>query len=260
MLHHNNCNPAPTLIQSLVERTPHNPDWSGHNPIHDPLENYTNAIMPKVQDIHQTTPFQYIHLNLISAWENLAGEKLLIIPFSNAAQEPKLHNALKNRILYVVTEITNSQGMGVSAPSPNADTAKAKHYPLSFLVYNLTTPQKIQLLERGVWSSQAITFQAIPFFPANSDYLFSIKGFSLIMEDHIQVLVHNIWHDLETINFAHNLVNTTPKQECATLTITISSFLDSLSVKCLNIKEHRGALTPCYNIFTNSNSIPTHKG
>ena len=180
--------------------------------------------MPKVHNAHPTAPFQYINLDLISEWESLAGGKLLIIPFGDAAREPKLHDLLKNRILYAIAEVTNSQSIGVSAPSPSAEAVQAKRYPSSFLVYNLTPPpppQKLLLLNRGVWSSQAITFRAVPFYPTNPDYLFSIKGFSLSIEDHVQALVHNIWHDQTTTTFVESTTNAAPELERAALISTI---------------------------------------
>jgi hypothetical protein len=251
--------PPLTSVRSLVERTPHNPDRFGRNPIRDPLDNYTDADMPQVHDSHPTTPFQFIHLDLISEWENLTGGKLLIIPFGDAAREPKLHDLIKNRILYAVAEITSSKDVGVSAPSPSDDAIRAKRSPSSFLVYNLTLVQKSQLLDRGVWSSQAITFRAVPFFPMNPDYLFSIKGFSLIITQHVQTLVYNVWHNQDTATFMQNLIDAAPERDRVDLTFAISSFLDTLSVTCLNIKERGGVISPCFNIYAKGASIPDHK-
>lgn len=96
---------------------------------------------------------------------------------------------------------------------PSNEAIHIKCSPLSFLVYNLTPGQKNLLLDRGVWSSQAITFHAVPFYPANPDYLFTIKGFSLIIEQHVYTIVNNIWHDQDTMFFVHKLVNNTPEQD-----------------------------------------------
>ena len=112
--------------------------------------------MPKVHDAHPTSSFLYIDLDLVSEWELLDRGKLLIIPFGDAAQDPKLHDVIKNRILYTVAEITCSQGIGVSAPTPSVDVDEEDCFP-SFLTYNLTDPQKKLLLDRGVWSSCYVT-------------------------------------------------------------------------------------------------------
>ena len=214
--------------------------------------------MPKVHDAHPTSSFLYIDLDLVSEWELLDGGKLLIIPFGDAARDPKLHDVIKNRILYAVAEITRSQGIGVSAPTPSVDADEEDRFPSSFLTYNLTDSQKKLLLDRGVWSSPAITFRAAPFHPSNPDYLFTIRGFSLNIEDRIQTLVHNVWHDAETANFVHDTINAAPDGDRITLNFAIVSFLDSLNVTCLNIKERGGGLTPRFNIYATGAMIPHH--
>ncbi|KAF8264786.1 hypothetical protein EI94DRAFT_1805336 [Lactarius quietus] len=112
-------------IHSLVEKTPQALSPNNHGAIHDPLDNYTSAKMPKVHDTHPTSPFQYIDLDLISEWEHFVGRKLLIIPFGNAGCKAKLHDLIKNRILYAIAEITQSQGIGVSAPTPTAEAIQS---------------------------------------------------------------------------------------------------------------------------------------
>ena len=245
-------------VRTLVQRTPHDANRNGRNATRNPLDNYTNATMPKVHDAFPTSPFQYIDLNLISEWELLEGGKLLIIPFGEAAHDPKLHDVIKNRILYAVAEITQSQGIGVSAPTPSTDADEEDRYPSSFLTYNLTIPQRKLLLDRGVWSSQAITFRAVPFHPTNPDYLFTIRGFSLNIEDHIKALVYNVWHDADTASFVHNTINAAPENDHTMLNYAIISFLDSLTVACLNIKERGGGLTPRFNIYASGAMIPLH--
>ncbi|KAF8268513.1 hypothetical protein EI94DRAFT_1800329 [Lactarius quietus] len=194
--------------------------------------------MPKVHDAHPTSPFKYIDLNLISKWELLTGRKL-IIPFGDAAHDPKLHDVIKNCILFAVAEITHSQGIGISAPTPSNNA-------------------KQLLLNRGIWSSQAITFRAVPFHPTNPDYLFTIQGFSLNIEEHIWTLVYNVWHDAETTTFVHNIINTAPEGEQPTLNYAIRTFLDTPTITCLNIKERGCGLTPCLNVHTDGAIIIHH--
>jgi len=94
-----------------------------------------------------------------------------------------------------------------------------------------------------------ITFQVTPFFPTNPDYLFMIKGFSTLIEKQVQDLIYNIWHNNNSTTIAQSTINNAPEKDHTTLAFTIQSFLNSLSVTCLNIKEHRGALMPRFNIY-----------
>lgn len=245
-------------IRSLVEQTPQATILGGRNNARDPLDKYTKADMPLVHDAHPTSPFLYINLDLITEWEKLLGEKLLAIPFGDDARNADLHDPIKNRILYAIAEITQSKGVGVSAPSPSAEANEAKRVPTTFLIYNLTFSQKYKLLDRGVWSSPAITFRVTPFFPTNPDYLFTIRGFSMNIEDHVETLVYNIWHDADSLAFAQNLINAAPEKNRIELSLAISAFLESISVTCLNIKERGGALTPRFNIYAKGRAIPLH--
>jgi hypothetical protein len=249
--------PEAISIHALVESIPHNPNPTNCNTPHDPIDKYTNTPMPKVHDTHPTSPFNYIDLDLVSIWENFAGGKVLIIPFRDTAHNADLHEPIKNRILFAMAELTQSQGVGVSAPTPSAEAIQAKHYP-SFLMYNLTKPQKDLILDRHVWSSQAITFHATPFFPTNPDFMFTIKKFSTLLEGDISQIVHGIWHDNITTIFAQSIVDAAPEGDHATLTLAIHTFLNSMMTTCLNIKEHSGALTPRFNVYTNGSAIPRH--
>ena len=40
--------------------------------------------------------------------------------------------------------------------------------------------------------------------------------------------------------------------------LTINTFLNTLSVSCLSIKERGGALTPIFNVYANGAAIPRH--
>ncbi|KAH9168280.1 hypothetical protein EDB89DRAFT_2074100 [Lactarius sanguifluus] len=186
--------PGAISIRALLETTLHVRKPTNRNalPSRDPLANYTRATMPKVHDALPTSPFDYIDLDLISEWENFPGGKLLIVPFGDIVNEANLHGPIKNRILYAMAEVAQSQEIGVSAPTPNASTIEDECYPTSFLVYNLTNAQKKIILDRGVWSSRAITVRAIPFFPTNPDFLFAIKGFSTLIERDVHELIKSV--------------------------------------------------------------------
>jgi hypothetical protein len=250
--------PEAISIRALVEYTPQDPNPTGRYTPCDPMDNYTTADMPKVHDAHPTSPFNFIDLDLISKWENLAGGKVLVIPFGECTNKADLHELIKNRILYAMAEITHSQGVGVSAPTPSAEAIRAKCYPTSFLVYNLTPAQKKLILDKRVWSSQAITLHATPFFPTIPDLMFTISGFSMLLDTQVGDLILSVWRDDITTTFAQSLINNAPEGERATLAPAIQTLLDSMTTSCLNIKERGGGLIPCYNIYANGSAIPRH--
>ena len=104
----------------------------------NPLNKYTNDDMPKV---HVTDPMAILNLidiNLVIEWENYTNRKLLTIPFGINADLPKNHNHIVEKLLTVATEITQSDSLGISTPTPSNNAIRNEKTPTSFLIYNLT--------------------------------------------------------------------------------------------------------------------------
>ncbi|KAH9056598.1 hypothetical protein EDB87DRAFT_1758097 [Lactarius vividus] len=161
------------------------PSLSGKLAPRNPIDKYTKSPsegMPLVHAANPTAALEFIDLDLISTWEQAEGEKLLAHPFNNEAKSPELHENIKTRILTAIAEITGSQTVGVSAPKPSEDAIKKRCTPTAFLIYNLTPEQQTLLLRRRVWSSLAITFHVTDLSPQCPGFIFSIKGFSTLID------------------------------------------------------------------------------
>ncbi|KAH9011214.1 hypothetical protein EDB83DRAFT_2530383 [Lactarius deliciosus] len=218
----------------------------------NPIDKYIKPPSDGMLLIHSTSPtaaLENIDLDLISFWEQAEGGKLLAHPFNNEARFPELHEDIKNRIFTAVAKITGSQSVSISAPRPSEEAIRKDHTPTTFLIYNLTPEQHELLLRCRVWSSLAITFLVTDLSPPCPRFLFSIKGFSTLTNEGIWTLVRQVWSDNDTLAFIKNLMNGMPDDIIQDAYMSTHSFLGSLHIFCLNVKDAGDTLTPHFNVY-----------
>jgi hypothetical protein len=155
----------------------------------------------------------------------------------------------------VVSEITNSLEVEVSAPKPCAEAIKEGRSPTIFLIYNLSDDQMKFLLQRGVWSSQTITFHALPFSPPCPNFLFSIRGFTTHAVETIIPIIQQVWDDNETRDFISLLTQATPEEMRGEIETAICLFLDSMWIQRLDTKRAGETLIPRFNVYADSSGI-----
>ncbi|KAH9055099.1 hypothetical protein EDB83DRAFT_2521288 [Lactarius deliciosus] len=239
-----------SLCARLEAAAGRQPSPSNKSTPKNPIDKYTKPPSDSMLLIHSTSPtaaLENIDLDLISFWEQAEGGKLLAHPFDNEARFPELHEDIKNRIFTAVAEITGSQSVSISAPRPSEEAIRKDHTPTTFLIYNLTPEQHELLLQCRVWSSLAITFLVTDLSPPCPRFLFSIKGFSTLTNEGIWTLVRQVWSDNDTLAFIENLMNGMPDDIIQDAYMSAHSFLGSLHIFCLNVKDAGDTLTPCFN-------------
>ena len=94
--------------------------------------------MPEIHDTHASALFDLVDSDLIKEWHRFPEWKLAIIPFSVDIQSHEQLRNIKDHIFTAVTEITQSQSLGISAPEPNEKAKTIGHHPTTFLVYGLS--------------------------------------------------------------------------------------------------------------------------
>jgi hypothetical protein len=227
------------------------------NQTRDPLDKYTKALMPTIQDSHPAALYNHIDLDTISKWLNLPRGKLLATPFDTEVTFIKLHENIRNRILAAVAEITASKSVGVVSPAPSEEALRTKRYPSSFLVYNLSETHRQILLKRKVWSSTNITFRLSPLEPANPDFLFAITGIAILDDESIKTAVKNTWNDHTTTTYLESIALKTSDAEIdrENIRLMFHNFLDSMWITSLEIRTTGNALEPYFNIYAKGNLI-----
>ena len=250
--------PLPSLqarLRAAAERnTAPTPNTSG-GPPREPIDKYTNTDMPIVHDAHPTAPLDHIDIDLVCEWEKYPAGKLLALPFDTEAQDISRLGSLKGRIFTAISEITQSRVASVSAPTRSQAAEKSNQTPNAFLIYNLTESQCDLLLQRGIWSSTAITFRVTKLNPTCPDFLFTIKGFHTLATDHILEMVNSIWQDNETGVFIDTIADLFTEETHIDAKTSIQAFVDSARVMCLDIKSSGDILQPHFNVYASGNLI-----
>ena len=224
----------------------------------DPLDKYTRATMPKINDAHPTAIFDLIDLSVIDEWDSYPEGKLAAIPFGSEVRNLDLHDDIRNRIFVAAAEITKAQQISVSGPRPNAHARETRRYPSTFLIYDLSELQRRTLLERQIWSSTEITFRVAPILPCRSDFLFSIAGLTTLTTDNVRDMVFKVWQDKETLAMIHETTRVTDTEGPMIQVRALEDFLNSMEVKRLDVREKKGALSPRFNVYADSKHIEDH--
>jgi hypothetical protein len=104
---------------------------------YNPLDKYTNNNMSKIHITDSTAILNFIDINLVIEWENHTNGELLAILFSIDTDSPKNHIHIVEKLLTMATEITQSDSLGISIPTPSNNAIYNKKTSISFLIYNL---------------------------------------------------------------------------------------------------------------------------
>ncbi|KAH9020814.1 hypothetical protein EDB84DRAFT_1441687 [Lactarius hengduanensis] len=243
-----------SIVARLEEVENDNLGRTGRLPARNALDKYTPGPMPPIQDIHPTAPFDNIDLKLVEEWDAHPGEKLIAVPFDTEARDTNSHDLIRAKILTAVAEITNAQEANVAALRLKLST-KPSNLPTSFLVYNITAEQAEFLLNRGVWSSRAITFRVTRFAPTCPTFLFALRGFITTTMKDVFPIVKQVWESEDTKVFVTQLTNAVPASERERVTLEIDHFLKSMNLVRLDIKEAGNTLNPHFNVHADSNQI-----
>ena len=219
------------------------------------LDKYTAGPLPLVHDAYPTAVFEHIDTDFAAEWEQHKGGKLLAHPFDSDAQNSANHEEIRELIFTAASEITKSVEVEVSAPIASEEAKKERRFPTVFLIFNLSDDHVNLLLQRGVWSSPAITFRVLPFRPPCPNFMFSIGSISTHSVDTIFPIVQRVWDGPDTKIYITALINAVPEDKRGGVENAICLLMDSMWVEKLETKRAGETIAPHYNIYTDSSGI-----
>ena len=232
-----------------------NSQLPGCSPARNPLDKYTLGPMPNVQDASPTAVFENIDLDCISKWEDIEGEKLLAIPFNTPQRTMGWHGTIAGKILTAVAEITKAKEVDVCEPRPSEEATKICRTPIAFLIHSISSQQAEILMERKIWSSQAITFHTTCFAPVCPNFLFTIKGWKTITLKNIFPVIKQVWESEQARDFVRSLVYAVPPAQRSSVEKEVDTLLASLNIIHLDTKEMGNTLTPRFNVYADSSKL-----
>lgn len=233
---------------------------TGQSNPNNPLDKFMSEVMPLVHDAHPAAIFDHIDPGIIDAWDSFPTHKLIAIPFGFEARQHAKHRNIQRRILAAVAEITNSHRAGVSAPGPEDRIIRARRRtPYAFLIHGLTKEQYQTLLVQRIWVSVDTTFRISRLIPGCPDLLFTITELLTLDTNAVYNAVLTTWSKEATgTAIKEVLEKNLPNAEPDTIP-NIKTFLASLIVECLKIKEDKARLAPHYNIYANGRYFQNNK-
>lgn len=99
--------------------------------------------------------------------------------------------------------------------------------------------------------SKNISFRVATLEPSCPDFLFTIKNFTNLTLEKASVMstVKEIWNDDTTQQFFQSIIDETPPAEQESRKHAISNFVNSMWIKCLDIRTSGNCLDPEFNVY-----------
>ena len=227
-----------------------------------PLDKFTKGPMPQIFDEDPATLLAGLERNQLQAWLDLPTGKVLARPFDIEVRYKPNHSNIANLLRSTVKEITGATKVTVALPKrdPNLPRDGTLKYPMTFLIHDISKKDEEALLDRTVWSSKEITFQVSPIYVKRPDFLFTIEKMTTDNPLHVLACIGETWNDSITNNFIHKLINATPnKEEQQDRLSEIVEFLESATVRHLDVRSEGGQENPHYNVYADGEVIQNNK-
>ena len=223
-----------------------------------PHDNFTKGPMPEIFDEDPATLLAGIERTQLQSWLDLPTGKVLARPFDIGVKYKPNHNSIAMTLRSAVKEITGATKVTVALPKrdPNLPRDGKLKHPFTFLIHDISKKDVETLLDRTVWSSKDITFQVSPINVKRPDFLFTMEKMTTDNPEHVLACIGETWNDTTTNKFIHRLAGAAPSpEEQQNRFNEIIEFLESASVRHLNVKSEGGQENPHYNIYADGEII-----
>lgn len=222
----------------------------------DPLDKYTKGKMPNIYDEDPASLLARIDPAQIGSWLALPTGKILARPFDFEVRYKPNHQKIAQELAAAAKEITGAESVAVAPPNKDPALPQRGQHPYTFLIHNISKEEEKTLLERSVWSSKVITFQAASIYIKRPEFLFTLKGFITPKTADVMTCITETWEDPVTTALIRTLASHAPSQEeKQEWNSQMTKFLRSVSVRHLDIRSQGGRENPHFNIYANGDII-----
>jgi hypothetical protein len=212
--------------------------------------------MPEIHDIHPLGPLEDVSTVQAREWTKLDSPgKILARPFNPLVHAQRYHDEIANDLLTAIKEITDAPRVSIGKPTRGPQVQDNPRFPMAFLIHDISANDAELLTGRKVWAGPNITFEAITFPPPRPTYLFTLRGLATSSEENIKNIVLDTWKDSISFAFFDKIVANSPAQFTIPLSQEIISFVDSIQIKPVDIKQEGGRDDPHFNIYTQSSAL-----
>lgn len=220
------------------------------------LDKYTKGQTPPIYDEDPATLLARIDPVQIGSWLDLPTGKVLARPFDLDVRYKPNHQQIAQSLAAAVREITGTTSVAIAPPNKDPTLPRRESQPFTFLIHNITKEDERTLLEREVWSSQEITFQVATIYIKRPEFLFTVKGFSTPEPADVMASLAETWEDPVTSTLIKTLASFAPSQEDQQEWYSqMIDFLESATVRHLDIRNQGGRENPHFNVYANGDLI-----
>ena len=223
-----------------------------------PHDKFTKGPMPEICDEDPATLLAGIERTQLQSWLDLPTGKVLARPFDIEVKYKLNHSNIAMKLRTAVKEITGAPKVTVAQPKrdPNLPRDGPLKHPITFLIHDISKKDVETLLERTVWSAKEITFQVSEINVKRPNFIFTMEGIATDSTELVLASIGETWNDQETNNFIHKLASAAPnKEEQQNRLNEIIEFLESATVRHLDVRNEGGQENPHYNIYADGEII-----
>ena len=228
----------------------------GLKDLSDILDKYTKGQTPPIYDENPATLLARIDPVQVGSWLDLPTGKVLARPFDLDVRYRPNHQLIAQALAAAAKEITGATSIAIAPPNKDPTLPKRDSQPYTFLIHNISKEDERTLLEREVWSSKEITFQVTSIYIKRPEFLFTLKGFNTSEPADVITSLAETWEDPATTNLIRTLASYAPSQEeQQEWNNQMTDFLESATVKYLDIRSQGGRENPHFNVYANGDII-----
>ncbi|KIK36154.1 hypothetical protein CY34DRAFT_780647 [Suillus luteus UH-Slu-Lm8-n1] len=213
---------------------------------------------PTVHMSHSAQIFDHLDNRVLLVWFQVEHPKFMIRVFDHSGKDVAEKAAIiAERVRANIAIIAASIHQGaptvrISLPQPHG-RKNAKDLPTRFLVHKITEETKNLLLNKRIWSTADLTFEALPFSCTNPpELLFCLSGFTTLDTDTILQAVTNTWSIDENQSRIEGLLSNCGIPDDELIYKATYDFIASARVELLDFKITGGLSVPRFNILAKS--------
>ncbi|TFY75642.1 hypothetical protein EWM64_g8371 [Hericium alpestre] len=125
-----------------------------------------------------------------------------------------------------VATITNSPNARVTTPVGKYPNPQPANTPNAFFVFNISEESARAMITNSVWSSTAVTFQAMDLNPALPTYLFPVLGFAeWTTNEEVVKIIQTRWLEPDSIVEFRKLIAQFDDESGTTVPLTEGAIL-----------------------------------
>ncbi|KAG2084188.1 hypothetical protein BD769DRAFT_1682261 [Suillus cothurnatus] len=213
---------------------------------------------PRVHMAHSAQIFDHLDNKVLLAWFQVDHPKFMVRAFDHSgkdvSEKPAIIAERLRASIAIIADFVHQEAppIRVSPPQPQGGRG-AKDFPVGFLVHKIPEETKNLIVDQRIWSSNDITFEALPFnCTTPPELLFCLSGFTTADVGIVRNAVVDVWSNDENRPNIDDIFSGCGFPDDEMVYKATRDFIRSVRVELLDFKITGGLSVPRFNIFATS--------